>query len=121
VKLKDGKKIEGRLRAASDTTLTLDRGNRTSDLDRNTIARVHRYVPNSVGKSIGKSTAIGAGVGFGAGAGVGLAAGQYEDIEAATLVGILGAIGAGVGAAVGALVGVASATGRKKLLIYEVK
>jgi hypothetical protein len=121
VKLKDGKKVEGRLRAASDTTLTLDRGNKTSDLDRNSIARIHRYVPNSVGKSIGKSTAIGAGVGFGAGAGLGLAAGQYEDIETAALVGIFGAIGAGVGAAVGAIVGAASATGRKKMLIYEVK
>jgi hypothetical protein len=121
VKLKDGKKVEGRLRAASDTTLTLDRGNKSSDLDRNSIARIHRYVPNSVGKSIGKSTAIGAGVGFGAGAGLGLAAGQYEDIETGALVGIFGAIGAGVGAAIGAIVGAASATGRKKLLIYEVK
>ena len=121
VKLKDGKKVEGRLRAASDTTLTLDRGNKSSDLDRNSIARIHRYVPNSVGKSRGKSTAIGAGVGFGAGAGLGLAAGQYEDIETAALVGIFGAIGAGVGAAIGAIAGAASATGRKKMLIYEVK
>jgi len=121
VKLKDGKKVEGRLRAATDTTLTLDRGNKSSVFDRNSIAKVHRYVSNSVGKSIGKSTAIGAGVGFGAGAGLGLAAGQYEDIETASLVGIFGAIGAGVGAAIGALVGAASATGRKKLLIYEVK
>lgn len=121
VKLKDGKKVEGRLRAASDTTLTLDRGNKTSDLDRNSIARIHRYVSSSVGKSIGKSTAIGAGVGFGAGAGLGIAAGQYEDIETAALVGIFGAIGAGIGAAVGVIVGAASATGRKKMLVYEVK
>ncbi len=121
VKLKDGKKMEGRLVAASDTSITLDRGKQTSDLDRNSIARVQRYVSNSVGKSIGKSTAIGAGIGFGAGAGVGLAAGQYEDIETASLVGILGAIGAGIGAAVGVLVGAASATGRKKVTIYESK
>jgi hypothetical protein len=121
VKLKDGKKVEGRLRSVSDTTLTLDRGNRTSDFDRNSIARVQRYVSNSVGKSIGKSTAIGAGVGFGAGAGLGLAAGQYEDIETASLVGIFGAIGAGLGAAIGAIAGAASATGRKKVTIYEVK
>lgn len=121
VKLKDGKKVEGRLRAVSDATLTLDRGNKSSDFDRNSIARVQRYVSNSVGKSIGKSTAIGAGVGFGAGAGLGLAAGQYEDIETASLVGIFGAIGAGLGAAIGAIAGAASATGRKKVLIYEVK
>lgn len=121
VKLKDGKKVEGRLRSVSDTTLTLDRGNRTSDFDRNSIARVQRYVSNSVGKSIGKSTAIGAGVGFGAGAGLGLAAGQYEDIETASLVGIFGAIGAGLGAAIGAIAGAASATGRKKVLVYQIK
>jgi hypothetical protein len=121
IKLKDGKKMEGKLLAASDTSITLDRGNKTSDLDRNSIAKLQRYVSNSVGKSIGKSTAIGAGIGFGAGAGVALAADQYEDIETAGLVGILGAIGAGIGAAVGALVGAASATGRKKVLIYEVK
>ena len=121
VKLKDGKKMEGKLVAVSDTSITIDRGKRTSDLDRNSIAKVQRYVSNSVGKSIGKSTAIGAGIGFGAGAGVAFAADQYEDIETAGLVGILGAIGAGIGAAVGALVGAASATGRKKLTIYESK
>ena len=121
VKLKDGKKMEGRLLAVSDTSIKIDRGSKTSDLDRNSIAKVQRYVTNSVGKSIGKSTAIGAGIGFGAGAGVALAADQYEDIETAGLVGILGGIGAGIGAAVGALVGAASATGRKKLTIYESK
>lgn len=121
VKLKDGKKVEGRLLAVSDTTMTLDRGGRTSDFDRNSIARVQRFVSNSVGKSIGKSTAIGAGVGFGAGAGLAVAAGQYEDIETASLVGIFGAIGAGLGAAIGAIAGAASATGRKRILIYEVK
>jgi hypothetical protein len=121
VKLKDGKKMEGRLVAASDTSITLDRGSKTSDVDRNSVAKLQRFVSNSVGKSIGKSTAIGAGIGFGAGAGVGLAAGQYEDLETASLVGILGAIGAGIGAAVGALVGAASATGRKRVTVYESK
>jgi len=121
VKLKDGKKMEGRLVSISDATLTIDRGNRSTDIDRQSVEKVYRLVPKSVGKSIGKSALIGAGIGFGAGTGVSLAAGSYEDLETGELIGILGGLGAAIGAGIGALVGAVSGSGNKKVLIYDTK
>jgi hypothetical protein len=118
VRLKDGKKVEGTARSVSDTMLTIDRGNSTTDFSRDSIAKVYQVIQKSRGKSVVKGTLIGAGIGFGAGAGVGLAAGNYEDLGTAELVGILGGIGAAIGAGIGALV---SSFGKKQqqVLIYE--
>jgi hypothetical protein len=118
LRLKDGTKMEGRLVNISDTSLTIDRGKQTSDVNRDAIAKVYRVEPGSRGKSVAKGTLIGAGIGFGAGAGVAIAAGNYEDLGTAELVGIFGVIGAGIGAGLGALV---SSFGKKekKVLIYE--
>ncbi|HWP42548.1 MAG TPA: hypothetical protein VNO14_04885 [Blastocatellia bacterium] len=121
VNLKDGKKFEGRLLRASDTTLIIDRKGRSTDLDRQSIQRVHRLVPKSTGKSIGKSALIGAGIGFGAGATLGIAAGSYEDLETAGLVGILGGIGAAIGAGIGAITGAITGRGNKKVLVYDAR
>src|SRR5262245_32719331 len=81
VQLKDGKKTEGRLSSVTDTTITVDRNNTTTDHTRDSVAKVHRIVPGSRGKSVAKGAAIGAGAGFGTGMGVALAAGSYEDLE----------------------------------------
>jgi hypothetical protein len=120
LRLKDGKKMEGRLVNISDTALTIDRGSKSTDVTRDSIAKVYRVEPKSKGKSVAKGALIGAGIGFGAGAGVGIAAGNYEDLETAELVGILGGIGAAIGAGLGALF---SSFGKKeqKVLIYENK
>ena len=120
VRLKDGKKVEGTVRSVSDTLLVLDRGTTANDLNRDTIAKVHRIVRRSKGRSIGKSTALGAGIGFGVGAGVGIAGGTYEDLETAGLVGFLGGFGAMIGAGIGALVG-AIYVKPGRVLIYEAK
>jgi hypothetical protein len=121
VRLKDGKKLEGRLLDVSDSALTIDRKGSPTDLDQQSVEKVYRLTPKSVGKSIGKSALIGAGIGFGAGAGVSLAAGSYEDLETTELIGILGGIGAAIGAGIGAMVGAISGSGNKKVLVYDSK
>lgn len=120
VRLKDGKKLEGTVRSASDTQLMLTRGTTASDLNRETISKVYRIVSRSTGRSIGKSTAMGASMGFGIGAGVGVAGGSYEDLETAGLVGLLGGLGAAIGAGIGAVVG-AVYVKPGRVLIYEAK
>ena len=47
VKLKDGKKLKGRLASVSDTALTLSRGKKTLNFDREQISQVYRVVPKS--------------------------------------------------------------------------
>jgi hypothetical protein len=118
VELKDGKKVEGRLMSISGTSLTIERKNAPADFSRDSIAKVYRYVQKSAGKSVAKSAAIGAGIGFGAGAGVGLAAGNYEDLGTAELVGVLGGIGAAIGAGIGALIGSFGKHQRREL-VYQ--
>lgn len=118
VELKDGKKMEGRLLNVSNSSVTIDRKNKPTDLSRDSIAKVYRYVQKSAGKSIAKSAAIGAGIGFGAGAGVGIAAGNYEDLGTAELIGFLGGIGAAIGAGIGALVGSFGRHERREL-VYQ--
>ena len=119
VQLKDGTKNDGILRAVSSSTLTMDRNGNTLDFNRDSIAKVHRVVSGSKGRSIAKSTAIGAGIGFGTGAGVAFAAGNYEDLETAELVGIFGGIGAAIGAGIGALIGSIGGGRDKRELVYE--
>ena len=54
LRLKDGKKMEGRLVNISDTALTIDRGRQTSDVTRDSIEKVYRVEPKSRGKSVAK-------------------------------------------------------------------
>ncbi|HVF51029.1 MAG TPA: hypothetical protein VNA19_13125 [Pyrinomonadaceae bacterium] len=117
VQLRDGKKFEGRLSGVSDTTLTLERNNKPTELSRDSISRVDRLVGRA-GKSIGKAAAIGAAVGGGVGAVAGLASGGYEDLGPGDIGLILGAVGAGIGAGVGALVG-SLGSKQKRVLVYE--
>src|SRR5688572_13023994 len=64
VKLKDGRTIKGRLRIISDLHLTLTRGKKSFDLDRQDVRQIHRIVP----KSAAKPTLLGAGAGAAIGA-----------------------------------------------------
>lgn len=121
VRLTDFKKIEGRFESASDTSITLVRGKKTTEIAKDQIRQVYRLVPKKRRSSIAKSTGIGAAIGFGAGAGVGIWGGSYEDLETAPLVALLGGIGAGVGAGIGALVGAISRPGHSRVLMYERK
>lgn len=117
VELKDGKKMKGRLRSVTDSMLTLDRGSKTSDVTRDSIARVYRMA-GAVGRSVGRAAAIGAGIGGGIGVGIGIASGGYEDLSrgevAAIAGGVMGAIGAGIGAVIGGL-----GSKEKKVLVYQ--
>lgn len=57
VRLKDGKKVEGTVRAVSDKQLMLVSGTAANDLNRERISKIYRIVSRSTGRSIGKSTA----------------------------------------------------------------
>lgn len=118
VKRKDGQTIKGRLKVISDVHLTLARGQKSFDIDRQDVRQIHRIVP----KSAAKATLIGAGTGAAIGtAGIAIAAAADEsggdDGEVAAA--ILGV--ALLGAGIGALVGLAFGSRQKKVLIYEAR
>lgn len=116
VKLKDGRTIKGRLRIISDLHLTLTRGKKSFDLDRQDVRQIHRIVP----KSAAKPTLLGAGTGAAIGAaGIAVAAaaddtGGTDGELAAAVIGV-----AVLGAGIGALVGLAFGSRQKKVLIYQ--
>ena len=114
VKLKDGKKLKGRLVSASDTTLTLSRKNKTMDLDRGRVQQIFRLMP----KSARKATLIGVGVGLAIAAAAtgGLCGGESEKGECWAL-GML--LFGGPGAGIGALAGWGIGGGKERVLIYD--
>ena len=114
VKLKDARSIAGKLSSVSETTLTLSRDNKATDLNRENVLRVYRVS----GKSAKSSTLIGAGVGAAAGAAVGAATGGDAIVSRSEVTLVVAA----VGAVVGALVGFAFGKNRqKRVLIYEAR
>jgi small nuclear ribonucleoprotein (snRNP)-like protein len=118
VKLKTGKKVEGRLTTVTDSSLTLVANTRTVDLKREEIASVYEIKR----KSATKSTLIGLGLGAGAGAALGAAAvandnsDGFDKIDQAVLGGVV-VIGAVAGTVTGYFLGRRS----KKTLVYENK
>lgn len=114
VKLKSGKKVEGKMSGVSDTALTLTVSKKPVELSRQDVLSVHQIT----GASAAKMTLIGAGVGAGVGAAIGAATSDDNDFifsrgQSAAVVGV---IGAGVGALTGFLVGKSR---HKRVLIYE--
>lgn len=116
VRLKDGKKLEGKFNRVSDSDLSLTVKDKSVEVKRGDVLAVYQVTK----KSATKATLIGLGVGAGAGLGVGLAGRSddgFEKIENAATAG-LAVVGAGAGALVGYLVG---RSGRKKVLVYQTK
>jgi hypothetical protein len=116
VRLRNGQTLKGRLINVSDTTLTLARGNITTDVTRGDALRVHRVISKSAKRATLIGLGIGAGVG-GLGAGVAVAGASGGPKEYGLGVFFLGAIGAGVGALIGYIVG----SRKHRALIYETK
>lgn len=113
VNLKDGKTVNGRLVSASDKTLVVSRGDKTTALDQANVQKVYRKVPRS-GLT---RTQIGTLTGLAAGAAIGGGLSSNNDIDAGWTVPIFALIGAGIGAIAGSM----SGGGRVKVLIYEAK
>ncbi len=121
VKLKDGNKVKGTLSSVSDAGLTLARGNRTTDVKRENVLQVYRWVR----KSRESATRWGAISGALIGGVLGLAlygadAGPFygENESVGALFGSVagtGAIGAGVGGTSGYVLGRRKA----RVLIYD--
>ena len=119
VKLRNGKKIDGKLSGVSDTALTLMVKNTSTEVKREDISSVHAVN----GASVKKATLIGLAVGAGIGGAVGIAgdassdAGGFEALEN----GVAGGI-AVVGALAGTITGfVIGKTRKKRVLIYEAR
>src|SRR5262245_22981499 len=68
IELKNGKNVEGKYSASTDTTLTLSVGKRTQDVAFDDVKRVYRVTGKSKGKSTLKGTAVGAIAGAATGA-----------------------------------------------------
>ena len=112
VKLKDGKKLKGRLVSVSDTGITLSRKNATMDLDRDRVQQIFRLMH----KSARKAMLIGVGVGLAIGAGA--TAGVCDGYGAACAGWGMLFLG-GSGAGLGALAGWGIGSGNERVLIYD--
>jgi len=117
VKLKDGKKIEGKFANVSDSSLSLTVKNAAKEIRREDVATVHQVSK----KGAGKATLIGLGVGAGVGGALAIA-GETDDrsfgeVPNSVSAGFV-ALTAGVGALAGYLIG---RTGNKRVLLYESK
>lgn len=119
IRLKNGKKIDGRLSSVSDAGLTLSVKDKPLEMKRDDIRSVHQVK----GRSTTKWTLIGMGVGAGAGAALG-AVGRandndtgfdFDELDNAIHAGLV-VVGAGLGAITGFFIG---RTRRKKVLIYQ--
>jgi len=113
IELKNGKKMDGKLKTVTDSSLTFTKNNNDVLVNSEEIKRLYQVQ----GKSRGKSAITGAVIGgaSGAGIGVGIYAPARDDIEPA-VVPIFGLIGADIGALIGYLFG----KGEKKTLVYEI-
>jgi hypothetical protein len=119
VELKSGKTVKGEFSSASDSGLTLIRGNKMENVDRAEI----RKISQDGGTSATKSTLIGTAVGGGGGAVLGAAAGgcnprSFVCFTRAETAGATALVGASVGAITGFVIGKVR---HKKTLLYEVR
>lgn len=115
VRLRNGQKLKGRLTSVSDTALTLEHGNRTTDVTRADALRVHRVVS----KSAKRAALIGLGIGAGAGLG-GTAIFAYTGDRGGEA-GLYGLFAVVAGAGGGALIGYIIGSHKQKALVYETR
>lgn len=116
VKLKDGKKIEGKFASVSDASLSLTVKNAAKEIRREDVASVHQVLK----KGAGTATLIGLGVGTAVGGGLAIA-GEANDNSLEVKDGVTAgfvALTAGIGALTGYLIG---RTSNKRVLLYESK
>ena len=115
VRLRNGQTLKGNLINISDTTLTIDQAQRTTDVTRGDTLRVHRVVS----KSAKRATLIGIGIGAGVGIAAAVAAAKSGEGEGDADLGALiaGVVGAGAGALIGYVVG----SRKQRALIYETR
>ena len=118
VKLKDGKKVEGTLNSATDTSLSLTVKSAAKEIRREDVASVHEVSK----KGAGKATLIGAGIGAGVGAALGIASevndnDSFFETKDSITAGMV-VVATGIGALTGFLVG---RGGKKRVLLYESK
>ena len=117
IKLKDGKKIEGKFASVSDASLSLTVKNAAKEIRREDVASVHQVSK----KGAGKATLIGLGAGAGVGGAMVIAAESNDDGFAVTKDSVNAgfvALTAGVGALAGYFIG---RTSKKRVLRYESK
>lgn len=119
VELKSGKTLKGEFSSATDSGLTLVRGNKMENVDRTEIRKIYQ----DGGTSATKSTLIGTAVGGGGGAVLGAAAfgcnsGGFICFSRAEAAGLTAVVGASVGAITGFVIGKVR---HKKTLLYEVR
>ena len=114
VKLKDGKKVKGRLVSVSDTGLSLSRRNKTMDVDRERVQQIFRLMP----KSAEKATLIGAGVGLAIATGL-IANECNSTFNKGRCWGLGMLIYGGPTVAAGAFVGWRVGHGKERVLIYD--
>ena len=119
VKLKSGKTVNGAVSSVSDSALSLNVKNSTTEIKREDVATIYEVVKKG---SATKATLIGTGIGAGVGAAAGGIASSNDDNgfdkidHVATAA--LAIVGAGSGALVGYLIG---RGGNKRVLVYEAK
>jgi hypothetical protein len=115
VRLRNGQTLKGRLINLSDTALTIEQAQRTTDISRGAALRVHRVVS----KSAKRATLIGSGIGAGVGIAMAVAAAKSgpDESEAGLAALIIGAFGAGAGALIGYIIG----SRNQRTLIYETR
>jgi hypothetical protein len=119
VKLKTGKTVSGTVSSVTDSALSVNVKNSTTEIKREDVATIHEVLKNGSAK---KATLIGTGVGAGLGAAAGGIASSQDDDgfdkidHVATAA--LAIVGAGSGALVGYLIGRGN---NKRVLVYESK
>jgi hypothetical protein len=115
VDLRNGQKLKGKLISVSDIVLTIERGNRITDVTRADALRVHRVVSKSAKRAALMGLGIGAGAGLGGTAIFAHTGGRGGEADLYGLVFIVA--GAGAGSLIGYIIG----SRKEKALIYETK
>lgn len=111
VNLRDGSKVKGRLIDVTDATLALSRGKKKTEIRRDSIIQIYRFVP----RSRSRGTVAGAAVGAGLGVLTSMAGDSSSSTGAAAIVGI------SVMTGIGALIGRGIASAQERVLIYDAR